>query len=82
MDFHIDFDSKSWDFEAFKSNESIAIGVTVISVLLALILFWPSAEAAVDYSVEIPEPCQKDWSGPVLEKPSIHVCPPFWVMPS
>lgn len=31
-------------------------------------------ERAVVYAVKIPEPCQPDWKGEILDEPSIKVC--------
>jgi hypothetical protein len=73
MDVFLNFDAKAYHLELFKSNEAIAAGVTLIALFIG-ILFWLSNDgAAVNYSVDVPEQCKKDWKGPVLDNPSIKV---------
>ena len=55
----------------------VTILLTGLVVAIAgLVVLWakPDAEAAVDYSVPLPQQCQPGWKGEVLEKPSIKVC--------
>ena len=55
---------------------------TLLAGLVAVVTFtlWrlqsTREEAAVNYTVPIPEPCQRDWAGELeqLEVPSIQVC--------
>jgi hypothetical protein len=74
MDILIDFSSNNLHFELSRSNAVLAVAGTLLAILSAFLLFRTSKEGAVSYTVEIPDQCQEDWKGTVLDKPSIKVC--------
>jgi hypothetical protein len=48
----------------------------IVVALLASLLIWciqPDPEAAVQFLIQPPEACSKDWKGEILDKPSIKV---------
>lgn len=59
-----------------SSNDVQLAAITTGSVVIITILIWcfkADPEAAVNFSVEQPEACDRDWKGELLKKPSIKV---------
>lgn len=51
----------------------VTIAFTSVAVAVAVYLLKPDPEAAIDYEVPLPEQCEPEWKGEVLENPSIKV---------
>jgi hypothetical protein len=67
------FSLSSFD-DTLLSTQSLAISVITVITSILVFRYWQSLKyAAVSYEIPVPKQCSEEWTGDILDNPSIRV---------